>query len=118
MIEQYLEIDMKKLGLFVGLTLGSVVIVTLVFGLIFGFDRWQQNIQTSSQLMAAASQTPVGAAPNTHQPVAGQFVCPAHGAIGLPQFDAAGVPHCPLDGQVMSMVRNQRSNMALVAAPG
>ena len=33
--------------------------------------------------------------------VSGQFVCPTHGAAGLPHFDAAGNPICPFGDQIM-----------------
>lgn len=117
-LENYLGLDLKTLGLFIGLVLGTGGVVTLVFGFVFGFDRWRQNVQTASQLMTAANMSPVGAVPQNGQAAAGQFVCPQHGAIGLPQFDAAGVPHCPLDGLTMSLHQAGAGGMALAAAPG
>jgi len=32
---------------------------------------------------------------------AGQYVCPVHGGVGLPNFDASGYPYCPMCGQCM-----------------
>ncbi|SLM32734.1 hypothetical protein. Homology with gene DMR_41230 of RS-1. Named HMP3 in GenBank [Desulfamplus magnetovallimortis] len=32
---------------------------------------------------------------------AGQFVCPVHGAAGMPHFDSAGNPICPFGDQIM-----------------
>lgn len=31
----------------------------------------------------------------------GQYVCPVHGGVGLPNFDASGYPYCPICGQCM-----------------
>jgi len=114
---KYLGIDFKKTGLFAGIVMGTAAIVTLVFGLIFGFDRWQRNVQTASQLMTAAAVMPAAPMPSAHPNVAGQYVCPVHGAVGLPQFDAAGVPRCPIDGQPMAL-QGGGADMALAAGAG
>jgi hypothetical protein len=37
----------------------------------------------------------------TTGPSAGQYLCPVHGAVGLPNFDTNGIPHCPICGQYM-----------------
>ena len=102
MVDTYLGIDLRRGGLLAGLVLGTAVLVTVVYASIFGFDHWRQDMRTTSQLMMAANQVPV-VTPAPGQMVAGQYVCPLHGAVGLPHFDAAGVPHCPLDGQVMAL---------------
>ncbi len=117
MIKEYMGMDLKRSGFIVGSVLGNAVIVTVVFWLIFGFDVWKQDVRTASQLMAAAAVAPVArvpAAPNA----AGQFVCPQHGAVGLPQYDATGIPHCPIDGQVMHFNGVSSNSLALAAAAG
>ncbi|MBF0228356.1 MAG: hypothetical protein HQK63_01990 [Desulfamplus sp.] len=46
----------------------------------------------------------------------GQYVCPVHGAVGLPQFNAAGSPVCPLGDQIMQFhSTGANSNLALAA---
>ncbi len=109
-------VDFKKTGLFAVIVLGTTAIVTLIFGLIFGFDRWQRNVTTASQLMTAAAVMPAAPPPSANPYAAGQYVCPVHGAVGLPQFDAGGMPHCPIDGQQMAF--QGAANMALAAGAG
>ena len=133
MLEQYFEVDEKRIGYFFGLVIGAVVVVTLIYWLVFGFNRWTGEMQRASDMMLAGVAAPVGqvyAAPTgqaytapvgqayTAPSIAGQYVCPRDGAVGLPRFDANGVPHCPLDGQVMSFVPAQSGGMLPAAAPG
>ena len=101
MFEQYFGLDIKRMGYFLGLAAAAAVMVTLIYGLVFGFDRWSGEMQRASDLMMAAT----GAAPvpaDTAPAASGQYVCPRDGAVGLPQFDGAGTPFCPLDGQAMN----------------
>ena len=125
MLEQYFDLDGKGLGYFLGAVIGTVLVVTLGYWLIFGYDRWSGEMQRASDLMTAAVAAPMGqtyAVPvgQTYTPPAavGQYICPRDGAVGLPQFDANGVPHCPLDGQVMSFVPAQSGGLHPAAAPG
>jgi hypothetical protein len=37
----------------------------------------------------------------TAGPAAGQYVCPLHGGVGLPNVDPRGFPTCPICGQCM-----------------
>ena len=120
MIKEYLGTDFKRSGFFVGSVLANATIVTVLFWLIFGFDVWKQDVQTASQLMAAAAVAPVvpvAQAPATAH-TAGQFVCPLHGAVGLPNYDAVGTPHCPIDGQVMQFNGVASNNLTLAAGVG
>ena len=123
MIEEYLGIDIKKLGTFVGLLVGTAVVVTAVYCFIFGFEQWQSEVKMSAQLMTAAATAPVApCAPTAQMPAGigstGQYLCPQHGALGLPNFDAAGAPHCPSCGQIMQFSRSQTGNFALAAGAG
>jgi hypothetical protein len=101
MTEGYLGISGKKLVFFAGTIMGAVILVTLAYWSVFGFDRWSRTLSQSASLMlAAAPMTYQGqASPAMQGP--GQYVCPTHGAVGLPSFDAAGVPHCPVCNQMM-----------------
>jgi len=117
MIKAYMGTDLKRTGLFIGSVLGNAAIVTVLFWLIFGFDVWKQDVRTASDLMAAAAVAPAARAPAATN-AAGQFVCPQHGAVGLPHYDAAGTPHCPIDGQVMHFNGISSNNLALAAGFG
>jgi hypothetical protein len=117
MLEQYLEEDIRRFGYFFGLVIGAVIVVTMIYWLVFGFDRWSGEMQRASDLMMAATASPIGQA-YTSPPVAGQYVCPRDGGVGLPNFDAAGVPHCPVCGQVMNFAGSQSSGLTPAAAPG
>jgi len=35
---------------------------------------------------------------------AGQFVCPQHGAVGMPIYGQGGIPLCPICGQIMQLI--------------
>ena len=117
MIKEYIGTDLKKSGFFVAAVLGNTVLVTVIFWLVYGFDVWKQDVQTASQLMAAAAVAPVAQMPAATNAV-GQFVCPQDGAVGLPHYDAAGAPHCPVCGQVMNFCGISSNNMTLVAGFG
>ena len=120
MLEEYIGIEGKALGYFAGVVGAAVVFVTLIYWAIFGFDRWSMEMQRASDLMAAAyvpaqlQQQPVGMGSPGQ---GGQFVCPQDGAVGLPRFDTAGVPHCPVCGQPM-MFNGQVANTNAVLAVG
>jgi hypothetical protein len=117
MIEDYIGMDKKKLGTFAGLVAGTAVGVTVVYCLIFGFEQWQSEVKISAQLMTAAATVPVAQMP-VGTGSAGQYICPQHGAVGLPSFDAAGSPHCPCCGQIMQFRRAPNGNFALAAGAG
>ena len=48
------------------------------------------------------------------EPSAGQYLCPMHGAVGLPTFDSSGFPHCPLCGQCMGFNGVPANNSQMV----
>jgi len=100
------ESDLKRFGFFAGLVLGAAVITTLIYWGIFGFSKWNRQVQTASDLMLSAAVSPVvqlvqpPCLPGTQ--AAGQYVCSQHGAVGLPNWSAAGAPLCPICGQPMT----------------
>ena len=109
--------ELKRYGSFLGLVLGAAVITTVIYWTIFGFSKWSSQVQTASDLMTAAAVAPILQQPYAtavQQQPSGQFVCPQHGAVGLPNWSAAGVPNCPICGQVMAF-RGATSNMTLAA---
>ncbi len=54
MLEEYLNIDLKRLSWFSALVILVAVLTTLLYWLIFGFDAWNKNVQIASDLMLAA----------------------------------------------------------------
>ena len=98
------EGDVKTYGYFFGLVIGTAIIVTIVYWAIFGFNSGSAKLGQASDLMTAATGTPVAQA-NTLPSGAGQYVCPRYGVAGCPIFDAGGIPHCPGCGQMMRFQR-------------
>jgi hypothetical protein len=118
MLEQLFEVeadDPKRFGYFFGLVIGTAISVTVIYWAIFGFNKWEGQVLRASELMMAATVAPVGPA-TTLPSGAGQYVCPRDGAAGLPGFDAAGCPHCPICGQVMGFNSAPSPNLTTVAA--
>ena len=124
-LEQYLGFEPKRLVYFAGTTICTTVVVTLAYCLIFGFDNWRTDMTNSTKMMLSAATVPMGqaaAAPYATRAgggaAAGQYVCPTDGAVGLPLFDAAGMPHCPMCGQIMQCNTGAGNNFTLAAGAG
>lgn len=58
------------------------------------------------------------AVPQTTGPVTGQYLCPQHGAVGLPNYDANGMTYCPICSQPMQLNCPPQSPLTTVAAAG
>jgi len=105
MIEDYLGIDLKQSGIFVGVMIATVITVTALYWFVYGFDHWNSEMQQASNLMMAANVMPLNTQNIQQRPqqktVAGQYLCPTHGAVGLPTFDQMGQPHCPICNSTM-----------------
>ncbi|MBF0507482.1 MAG: hypothetical protein HQK57_00940 [Deltaproteobacteria bacterium] len=115
MLQQYFGLDSKKFGTLVGLISAVAVIVTVIYWAVFGFGTWKKELNQASSLMLAAAGSP-GASTARTQPLpigqpapapssisgAGQYLCPQHGAVGLPNFDGQGNACCPICGQAMA----------------
>ena len=112
MVREYLGVDGKGLAWFAGLIIAALVTVTGIYWFLYGREKWTVKMQQGANLMVAA--VPAASQGQTRPGVsaAGQFVCPSHGAVGLPTYDAAGVPHCPICNQVMCF-----NNASSAAAP-
>lgn len=106
--------DAKRFGYFLGLVIGTAILVTVIYWAIFGFNRWEGQVLRASDLMMAATVAPVEPATNFPSGT-GQYICPQDGAVGLPGFDAAGCPHCPICGQVMGFSAAPPTNLSTVA---
>jgi len=102
MIDDYLGIDLKQSGVFAGAMLFTAIIVTALYWFVYGFDHWNDEMHQASNLMMAANIMPLN---TQHVPLqnnsAGQYLCPLHGAVGLPVFDQMGQPHCPVCNSTM-----------------
>ena len=117
MLGQYFNLDEKGVSYFFGLVMGAAIVVTLLYWVVFGFDRWTGQMEQASNLMTAAVTTPIAQTYATPT-AAGQYICPVDGAVGLPRFDANRVPHCPIDGQVMHFVPAQSGGHPPAVAHG
>ncbi len=114
MLEEYLKADEKAFGYFFALVVGTAIVVTGVYWAIFGFDRWEVEMDRATELMAAAAVAPFGQV-NTVPSGTGQYICPRDGAAGLPNFDASGIAHCPICGQAMAFQGTPATNINVAA---
>ncbi len=97
--ETYMGLKPRVLVIFAASIAGAALVSTAVYWGIFGFRHWNKEVTVAGRILTAAAplqavQGQVGALP-------GQYVCPVHGAVGLPRFNAAGTPLCPVGGEVM-----------------
>ncbi|MBF0202809.1 MAG: hypothetical protein HQK67_00540 [Desulfamplus sp.] len=82
-----------------------------------------QQMQQSPQQMQTYQQMQIQPQPFSNaisaqtNGVSGQYLCPVHGAVGLPQYNATGVPVCPLGDQIMQFrsTTGATNNLALAA---
>lgn len=51
LIRDYLGIERRTLWIFLGLVVGAFVVTTLLYGSIFGFRTWADNMQRAGSLM-------------------------------------------------------------------
>lgn len=114
-MSEYHDIDAKRLGYFVGSIVAAAVAVTVIYCGVYGLKKWTGSVQQGANLMMVAAPAPYQGAvrPGT----AGQFICPTHGAVGLPVVDAAGVPRCPICNGEMSFNGPQAGTQAGPVAP-
>lgn len=110
------DIDAKRLGYFVGSVVAAAVVVTAVYVGLYGLKKWTGGVQQGANLMLAATRAPIQGGARTG--TAGQYICPTHGAVGLPVFDAAGVAHCPICNQPMSFNGSRAGGQAGLVAFG
>ncbi len=108
------EVDARTYGYFFGLVISTVIIVTIIYWAIFGFNSGLGEAGQASDLVAAAAVTQ-NLPGNTLPPGAGQYVCPRSGVVGCPVFSAAGIPRCPGCGQAMRFHRAFSGNPTLAA---
>ncbi|MGA2225420.1 MAG: hypothetical protein ABSH41_13375 [Syntrophobacteraceae bacterium] len=99
-MSEYNDIDAKRLGYFAGSIVAAAVVVTAIYCGLYGLKKWTGSMQQGANLMMVAAPAPYQGSVRTG--AAGQFICPTHGAVGLPVVDASGVPRCPLCNGAMS----------------
>ncbi|GFK92326.1 hypothetical protein NNJEOMEG_00150 [Fundidesulfovibrio magnetotacticus] len=78
---------------------GAALTATGIYWAVYGYKHWNGEMAVAGRILTAAASVPVRAP----APAAGtgQYVCPVHGAVGMPRFDAAGLPRCPVGGEAM-----------------
>lgn len=121
MVREYLGVDGKRLVLFTGLVIAVLITVTGIYWSLYGREQWTTKMQQGANLMVAAVPTASQGQTRSGMSMAGQYVCPSHGAVGLPAYDAAGVPHCPICNQAMcfnSASDRTQPNSTVLAAGG
>ncbi|MBF0492781.1 MAG: hypothetical protein HQM15_08375 [Deltaproteobacteria bacterium] len=98
-----------KVGLWMVVIFVVVLLSTALYVAINGYDKWKGDMKTAvTYSMAAGTTTPQTLPPVPEQKKsvvtkqAGQFVCPVHGATGLPDYDINGKAVCPVCGREMS----------------
>lgn len=97
-VEAYLGIKPKSFAVFALSVVGAAIVTTLAYWAVFGLSHWKEEITVANRLMLAAANSPVQPGQQN-----GQYVCPVHGAVGVPLFSAAGTPVCPIGGETMQL---------------
>jgi hypothetical protein len=132
LVREYLHTEPRKLFYLSAAFVGVLVVVTIPYVLLVGFDKWANNMTEASH-MIWASYTPAAAnltvppapaistapslvpapywmariedvVPLVPLPKAGrQYVCTNCGALGLPIWSSNGQPHCPYCQGLMTL---------------
>jgi hypothetical protein len=126
----YFGVGGRPIVLFLALVIGTVAVVTIIYGSIFGFDTWSNNMQQAGSLMLSNSGTPATQPSELAGPTApaiipaaatvggSQLVCPNCGGVALPRWSAQGRPLCPNCGGAVNLSGVQANKAKLAAAPG
>ena len=96
--ETYIGIKPRSLVLFTLSIAGAALVSTAIYWGVFGFRHWNQEVTVAGRILTAAVPMKAVQVPASQS---GQYSCPVHGAVGLPRFNAAGTPLCPVGGEVM-----------------
>lgn len=137
LVREYFGSEPRKFLYLVCVLIGVIVLVTVPYAMLVGFDKWSSDMKEASRMMwasytPAAETVPVlpAPAPGSYsvvptaigsplaaQPSGGrQYVCPNCGATGLPAWNDAAQPRCPICGGMMS-VGPLRTGEDWIAAP-
>jgi hypothetical protein len=118
LVREYFHTEPRKLLYLVGAFVGVLVVVTIPYVLLVGFDKWANNMTEASRMIWASYTPadvnlfpPVPATPGTSPywttrvedvvplvplPKAGrQYVCTNCGTLALPVWSSRGQPTCP-----------------------
>ena len=119
MNEEFSTFSLKNWGFFAGTIVVTTLVVAGLYGWIYGFNYLEKSAAGAGRVLVAAfngqptqqvmqyPQVQVPSAQYNYPAVqsqviqAGQFICPTHGAVGMPLYGQGGVPQCPICGQVM-----------------
>jgi hypothetical protein len=134
-VRAYFGTEPRRLAFLGAVVLGVMVVVTGVYVLVVGFDKWSTDMAAANHMMwagytpaaatpcprlAAYPASPTPTAPSLTTPVTApggrQFLCPSCGAVGLPGWTATGQPICPACGALMA-VASLPPGLELAAAP-
>lgn len=130
LLEDYFGFGGQPILIFAVLVIATVALITVIYGAIFGFDTWSNNMHQAGSLMLSNFDQPLGAQPATGGGAASPGVvpaaatvgpgynCPTCGIVQIPKWSAQGAPLCPSCGGVLSgSAANAGVAGRLVAAP-
>jgi len=93
--DAYVGVRPSSLAIFGLLLAGTAIVATAIYWGVFGRQHWNNEMVVAQRILTAAAVSPL----QPQQP--GQYLCPTHGAVGLPRYNAAGGPVCPICGSPM-----------------
>ncbi len=119
--------DVLNWTLFTGTITFTTILVIILYGWLYGYDflgryisspnitvsAWQgqHTVQAQPHVNCPPGTTYPGVLPRHAPPVysratvsntsTGQYICPTHGAVGMPFFRQNGIPQCPVGGGIM-----------------
>ena len=100
-VASLLDLSPRALLIFALSIAGAAVVSTGLYWAVFGFSHWNNEMAVAGKIMVAAATIPSRAGQSQKSGQCGQYVCPVHGVVGMPRFNAAGTPLCPVGGEVM-----------------
>ncbi|BAH77614.1 hypothetical protein [Solidesulfovibrio magneticus] len=116
--ESYIGVQPKSFAIFFLAVALAAAAATGVYWSVFGFKHWNTEMTTAQRILLAAATTPAQAPAVQNAGATGQYVCPVHGAVGMPRFDAAGIPRCPVGGEVMQFAGRPLATATAAAFAG
>jgi len=99
--QTYMGVTPRALAVFAVSLAGAALVSTAVYWAVFGVQHWNNEMTVAGRIMTAAATTPLYPAQPMQQQQSGQYLCPTHGAVGLPLVNAAGAAVCPICGSPM-----------------
>ncbi len=128
-MRDYFGFGGQPILIFFVLVIGTVAAVTCIYGAIFGFDTWSNNMQQAGSLMLSNFGAPAtqpnlqtgpacpGIRPVAAQADVGQFGCPNCNRVVIPKWTKQGTPICPICGGTLNGGASSGAAGQLAAAP-